>query len=42
MAPHTHDMNIYHDITSHTLLANHNKGAGKQVMITNYIAMANM
>ena len=31
-------MNIYHDITSHTLLTcNHNEGAGKQVIIMNYI-----
>ena len=35
MAPHIHDMNIYHDMTSHTLLTckshiatNHNEGAG--------------
>ena len=33
-APHIHDMNIYHDMTLHTLLtckshANHNEDAGK-------------
>ena len=42
MGPHIQDMNIYHDMMSHTLLtykshANHNEGAGKQVIIMNYI-----
>ena len=40
MAPHIHDMNIYHDMTSHTLFtckshANHNEEADKQVIIMN-------
>ena len=39
MAPH---MNIYHDMMSHTLLtckshASHTEGAGKQVIIMNYM-----
>ena len=40
MAPHIHDMNIYHDVMSHTLLvckshANHNEGAGKHAGYNN-------
>ena len=44
-APHIHDMNIYHSMTSQTsytlltckLHATHNEGAGKQVIIINCI-----
>ena len=43
MAPHIHDMNIYHDMTSNTLLtckshADHNEEAG----YNNEMYMANM
>ena len=37
-APHIHDMNICHDMTSHTYVhANHNEETGKQVIIMNHM-----
>ena len=44
MASHIHDMNIYHDMTSHTFLtckshANHNEEAGKHVSYNSELYM---
>ena len=43
-SPHIHDMNIYHDMTSHTLLtckshANYNEEAGKHAGYNNELYM---